>query len=623
MLNGTTVFAAAIGYVLALFALAYWGDHGGRKYLVRGRRTLVYALSLAVYCTSWTYYGSVGLASVHGFDFLPIYIGPILVVGFGHRLVRRIVELAHAQNLTTVADFIAARYGKSQVVAAMAAAIALMAAGPYVALQLKSITQTMLLLIAPPAPPSPGFSLAVTLLLAVFAMAFGTRRLNPAERQDGLMLAVAAESLVKLFAFSAVGAFAVWGFSGGIEPLAEAARRPDFLTPLTQPPEPASWAVITVLSASATLLLPRQFHVTVVENADVKDVRAAAWLFPVYLVAINLFVAPLALAGLYLSPSDTVNRDLMMLALPLHAGAPGLALLTMIGGVSAATAMVVVESVALSITVSNDLVMPVLLRRRGAAARAAEGEIGALVLFVRRAAILGVLALGYAYARLASDAALAAIGLLSFAAVAQIAPAFFGGLIWRRGTAEGAAAGMAVGSAAWLYLLFLPSLSPEGPLRWLVEAGPFGLAWARPAAVTSFAPSAFVGGAVLSLGLNLIAFMLVSLMRQPTLLERTQAVAFVGDSPLAKSHAFRLWRASATVGDIEATVARFIGAARARRSFEALFKERGVDKFASAEADAIVIRHAEHLLSPVIGASTSRLVLSLLLRRRAMSARTA
>ena len=294
----------------------------------------------------------------------------------------------------------------------------------------------------------------------------------------------------------------------------------------------------------------------------------------------------------------------------------------MIGGVSAATAMVVVESVALAITVSNDLVMPVLLRQRAAQARAAEGEIGALVLFVRRAAILGVMALGYVYARFASDAALAAIGLLSFAAVAQIAPAFLGGLIWRRGTARGAAAGMALGSLAWVYLLLLPAFA-HAPLGGLLQAGPLGLAWARPAALTGFAPSALVGGVVLSLGLNIVAFVLISLTRQPTLLERTQATAFVGDGPLAKSQAFRLWRASATVGDIEATVARFIGAARARRAFETLFAERGVVGQASDEADAIVIRHAEHLLSPVIGASTSRLVLSLLLRRRAMSGKSA
>ena len=598
MLSGTTVFAAAVGYVLAMFALAWWGDHGGRRFLVGRRRTLVYALSLAVYCTSWTYYGSVGVASARGIDFLPIYIGPVLVVGFGYKLIQRIAALARAQNLTSVADFVAARYGKSQLVSALAAFIALMASAPYMALQLKAITRT-LALVAGDGRSSAALALVVPVLLALFAMAFGTRRLNPAERQDGLMLAVAAESLVKLVAFVAVGVFVVWGLFGGPDALVELARRPEIAARIGVALDPWSWLVVTGLSASAALILPRQFHVTIVENAEPADIKAAAWMFPLYLAAINLFVLPLAIAGLAIFPDPAFNRDLTVLALPLQAGAPWLALTTMIGGVSAATAMVVVESVALAITVSNDLVMPILLRRRGAQARAAEGEIGALVLYVRRAVILGVLALGYLYARWASDAALAAFGLLSFAAVAQIAPAFFAGMIWRRGTAAGAAAGMIVGALAWVWLLFLPSL---GVQPWNEVLG-----------------LEFVGGAALSLGLNMAVFVGVSLWRQPSLLERTQALAFVGDGPPTTSQSFRLWRASATVGDLEATVARFLGAARARRAFDALFVSRGVEKHASALADSSVIRHAEHLLSPVIGASTSRLVLSLLLKRRAMS----
>jgi Na+/proline symporter/signal transduction histidine kinase/CheY-like chemotaxis protein len=626
MLNATTVFAAAIGYVLAMFALAWWGDHGGRRFLVGGRRKLVYALSLAVYCTSWTYYGSVGVASAHGLDFLPIYIGPVLVIGFGHRLVARIVALSRAQNLTSVADFVAARYGKSQLVAALCAFIALMAAAPYMALQVKAITRTLALVASPVggrlSVPSPQLALLVTLLLALFAMAFGTRRLNPAERQDGLMLAVAAESLVKLVAFVAVGIFAVWGLSGGPGALLALAQTPEIASRMTFALEPANWLVVTALSASAALLLPRQFHVTIVENADPADIATARWLFPAYLVAINLFVLPLAVAGLAAFPDPNFDRDLTVLALPLHAGAPLLALATMIGGVSAATAMAVVESVALAITISNNLVMPVLLRWPGAQARAAAGEIGALILYVRRFAILGVLALGYLYTRLASDAALAAFGLLSFAAVAQIAPAFLAALFWRRGTAAGAAAGMILGSLAWVYLLFLPSLD-AGSLTPMLSEGGHWLAGAQLASLGGYAPSPYVGGAALSVGLNVLAFAAVSLWRQPTLLERTQALAFVGDGPLTPGHAFRLWRSTATVGDLEATVARFLGAARARRAFDALFVSRGVEKRASAEADAMVIRHAEHLLSPVIGASTSRLVLSLLLKRRALSGESA
>jgi Na+/proline symporter len=468
-MNGTTVFLTAIGYVFLLFLIAWWGDGGGRRFAAGRPRAVVYALSLAVYCTSWTYYGSVGLASEHGLDFLPIYIGPILVVGLGAPFIARIANLARAQNVTTVADFVSARYGKSQPVAATAALIALIGSAPYVALQLNAVAPTVLMVVdsfdnarLTPDTPSTSFYLAVALLLAAFAMAFGTRRINPKEHQNGLILAIAVESIVKLVAFLVVGAFVVWRLNDGIVDLTQIAQSdPKIAAVIQTPPDPAVWVVTTLLSAFAIVLLPRQFHVAVVENHDQRGIRTAAWLFPTYLVLINLFVAPLAIAGLKIFPDGSINRDLTVLALPLSAGAHGVALLTMVGGLSAATGMVVVESVALAITISNDLVMPLILRRRGAQAVAVEGDIGALVLWVRRAAIVGVLALGFAYERMAGKAGLVSIGLLSFAAVAQIAPAFLGGLFWRRGTARGATAGMTAGSLAWFYLLLLPSIRPE------------------------------------------------------------------------------------------------------------------------------------------------------------------
>ena len=374
MLNGTTVFLASLGYVGFLFAVAWWGDHGGRRFVIGRHRALVYALSLAIYCTSWTYYGSVGLASTQGFDFLPIYIGPILVVGLGYRLIGRIGDLSRAQNLTTVADFVSARYGKSQAAAALAALIALTASAPYIALQLKSITQTILMVVESfetdrltPGAPSATFDLAVTFLLAAFAMAFGTRRIDPTEHQDGLILAISVESVVKLIAFLAVGVFVVWGLFGGLEGLMSvAASDPRIAEVMRAPPNPINWLTVTLLSGLAILLLPRQFHVSVVESRDARDIARARWLFPGYLILINLFVAPLAIAGMATFGDGAIDRDLTVLALPLNAGAHLLALTTMLGGLSAATGMVVVDSVALAITVSNDLVMPILLRGRSA-----------------------------------------------------------------------------------------------------------------------------------------------------------------------------------------------------------------------------------------------------------------
>ncbi|HVP97867.1 MAG TPA: NahK/ErcS family hybrid sensor histidine kinase/response regulator [Roseiarcus sp.] len=628
-MNGATVFLAAIGYVLLLFAIAWWGDRGGRRFVGHKRRAVVYALSLAVYCTSWTYYGSVGLASERGLDFLPIYIGPILVVGLGAPFVARIAKLARAQNLTTVADFVSARYGKSQSVAAVAALIALLGSASYVALQLKAVGATLLTVVnsletsrLTPQTPSTSFSLAVSLILAAFAIAFGTRRINPKEHQDGLILAIAVESVVKLIAFLAVGAFVVWGLHGGILDLTKAAAANPRIADIIQtPPDAGIWAVTTLLSAFAIVLLPRQFHVAVVENHDERDIRTASWLFPAYLVLINLFVAPLAVAGLLAFPDGNVNRDLTVLVLPLAAGAHGVALLTMIGGVSAATGMVILDSLALAITISNDLVMPLLLRGRAAPRPPTSGDIGALVLWTRRLAIVGVLALGFVYERLTGPVALFAMGLLSFAAVAQIAPAFLGGLLWRRGTARGAVAGMTAGSLAWMYFLLLPSVETNEPLRTMLAHGPMGVAWLSPMAMTAFAPNAFVGGVVLSLAANAAAFIAFSLTRRPTALERAQASAFAGAG--GKPQAFRLWRSSTSAGEVEGAVARYLGAERARLAFCAFMRESGREYDPAQEASAQLIRHAEFLLSPAIGASTSRHVLSLLLKPRAMSGQSA
>jgi len=630
-MNGTTVFLTAIGYIFLLFLIAWWGDRGGQRMASGRSRAIVYALSLAVYCTSWTYYGSVGLASEHGLDFLPIYIGPVLVIGLGAPFIARIANLAQAQNVTTVADFVSARYGKSQPVAAIAALIALIGSAPYVALQLKAVAPTMLMVVdsfdhgrlTPDTPPT-WFYLAISVILAAFAMAFGTRRINPKEHQDGLILAIAVESIVKLVAFLAVGAFVVWRLNGGLIDLTEIAHSdPRIASVIQTPPDPAVWVVTTLLSAFAIVLLPRQFHVAIVENHDQRGVRTAAWLFPAYLVLINLFVAPLAVAGLKVFPEGSINRDLTVLALPLSAGAHGVALLTMVGGLSAATGMVVVESVALAVTISNDLVMPLVLRHRGAQTRSVEGDIGALVLWVRRIAIVGVLALGFAYERMAGEAGLVSIGLLSFAAVAQIAPAFLGGLFWRRGTARGAIAGMTAGGLAWFYLLLLPSIRPGQALSGFLAHGPLAIAWLRPAALVAFAPSALVGGVVLSLAANLAAFVAFSLTRQPSALERAQASAFAGVGVGGKPQAFRLWRSSTTAGELEAAVARYLGAGRARRAFAGFMRERGLVYDPANEASAQLIRHAEFLLSPAIGASTSRQVLSLLLRPRTVSGESA
>jgi len=618
----------ALAYLCALFAVAHYGDTDGRRFVVGRGRSMTYALGLAVYCTSWTFFGSVGLASSRGLDFLPIYLGPILVMGVGYPFVERLVRVAKAQNTTSIADFIASRYGKSEPVAAIVALIACVGVVPYMALQLKAISSSFAIVLASfdagrlaRGVASGGVSASVAALLAFFAIAFGTRRVDATEHQDGLMLAIGAESVVKLLSFLAVGAFVVWGMFDGLADLTRhAAENPAIARVVSSEPDLSSWIVMTLVSGFAILLLPRQFHVTVVENRDIRDVRTAAWVFPLYLALINVFVVPIAVAGLVLLPSGAVDRDLTVLALPLHGQADGMTLVALIGGLSAATAMVVVESVALAIMVSNDLVMPLLLNMRRSRASIERGDVGALILVIRRVAIVVMLMLAYSYVRLAGEAGLASIGLLSFACVAQIAPAFFGGLLWTRGTSRGAIAGLIAGFTVWAYTLLLPSLDPTSvPLGQLVANGPLGVALLRPTAMFGLEMPPLVHGVTLSLAANLVAYVAFSLTRQANPLERLQAALFVRPSAAPMAQSLRPWRASVTIGELEMTVARYIGAERARRAFESFLTSRGMTLAPGGEPDAHLLRFAEHLLASVIGAASSRLVLSLLLRRRHVS----
>ncbi|GAC1327915.1 MAG: PAS domain-containing hybrid sensor histidine kinase/response regulator [Beijerinckiaceae bacterium] len=624
MIAGWAAILATLVYICALFAIAHYGDTSGSRFLAGRIRPTVYALGLCVYCTSWTFFGSVGLASSTGYDFLAIYVGPLLVIGCGRAGLTRIIRLAKGQNITSVADFIGARYGKAESVAALVTVICILGTVPYIALQLKAISTSIAAVLSSIATSrylsgtvSQGLLLAVAALLSAFAMAFGTRRVDATEHQGGLMLAIASESIVKLVAFIAVGAFVTWGAFNGIGDLiARSTLAGTGHQPFSKLPDPANFLTMTLLSACAIVLLPRQFHVTIVENRDFSDVKTARWLFPLYLIAINLFVVPLAAAGLLTFADGTIDRDMTVLALPLEFNADLLALVTLIGGLSAATAMVIVECVALSTMVSNDLIMPLLVRMRRNREVIQSGDLGAVILGLRRAAIVAVMALAYAYLVHAEQAALAAIGLVAFACMAQIAPVFVGGLLWSRATARGAVAGLAAGTAVWAYTLFIPSLDPGSvPLGRLIAEGPFGIAFLRPTALFGSELPALVHGTCWSLAINIAAFVSFSLTRPATRIERVQADYFVGKRTHLAANPLRLWRASVNAGELEALIARYLGAERTRQAFADFLTHRGSSASPDEPADAHLLRFAEHLLASAIGAASSRLVLSLLFKR--------
>ena len=631
MLQGWIVIAIALAYIGLLFVVASYGDRVrllGRE----GRsRLLIYPLSLAIYCTSWTFFGSVGLASRTGYDFLAIYVGPVLMIALASPLLVRIVRLAKSQNITSIADFIAARYGKHQGVAALVALIAIVGTVPYIALQLKAVSSSLATMLGPLAtgpgiiqPVFGDIALLVALAMASFAMLFGTRHIDATEHQHGLILAIAAESLIKLVAFLAVGIFVSFVmFDGPAALFAKAIEHPQAGAILARAPNFGTFAVMTLLSLFAILLLPRQFHVAVVENNNEDEIRRAAWLFPLYLVLINLFVVPIAIAGLLTFAPDKVDGDMYVLALPLIAGSDVLAIVAFVGGLSAGTAMVIVESVALAIMVSNDIVMPMVLKRREAYVTGS-ADIGTLLLAVRRLAIFAILLLAYLYYRSAGDAQLASIGLLSFAAVAQLAPAFLGGLIWRRATARGAIAGMSAGILAWAYTLLLPSFADAGLVDpGILAHGPFGLAMLRPQTLLGLDLPPLVHGVLWSLSLNIVAYTGFSLARAPAAIERLQADLFVPPDLAPMAPSFLLRRSSVTVAELTTTVARYLGEERTHAALDSFAATRRISLAPEAPADFQLLRHAEHLIASAIGAASSRLVLSLLLRRSTVSTQAA
>jgi len=624
MIAGWVIILSALIYLSALFAVAHFGDIYGQKLLSGKVGATFYALTLAIYCTSWTFFGSVGLAAVTGLDFLSIYIGPILVIGLGQKFVERIVTLSKAQNILSVADFVAARYGKNAKIAAIVAIIAVIGSVPYMALQLKAISVSLATILDTvpggaqgfSTPASGSLSLIVTLVLAAFTTVFGTRHIDAREHHSGLAVAIALESIVKLTAFLIAGIFILWGMFGGPLNLINALEnRPDIIPILERSSGISTVLVMTLLSAAMILLLPRQFHMTVVENQNPAHTKQAAWLFPLYLIVINLFVVPIALASDLIFPLGAINRDMAVLQLPLHAGNGIVALIVFIGGFSASTAMVIVECVALGTMVSNDLVMPLLLRRGAKLMRPISGDLGGQLLTIRRLAIVLVLLAGYVYFRVSSDAALASIGLISFAAIAQIAPAFFGGLFWRNGTALGAGAGLISGFTLWFYTLALPSLADPSRLLLndLIAFGPFGIHWLRPTNLFEADLPFIANGALFSLGVNIMFYIGFSRLRLPSPVERFQANLFMAPERPRRSFNFRLWRSSVTVGELKRVVGRYLGAEQTERIFSGMIGSLRAKKSDDHAADIEMLRFAENQLASAIGAASSRRVLSMLL----------
>ena len=625
MLPTWVVVGVSVAYLGVLFAIAYYGDRRADQRRSIISNGYVYALSLCVYATSWTYYGSVGRAATTGIGFLPIYLGPTVMAVLWWLVLRKIIRICKRDRITSLADFVSSRYGKSRTLGELVTVIAVVGIVPYIALQLKAISNTFTILrdaslpLGSPATDPPLWAdtaLYVALLLAAFTIVFGTRHIDATERHEGMVAAIAFESLVKLLAFLAVGGYVTYGLFGGFGDLfARAADSPDLAGLLrfggTQ--SYASWFWLVALSMIALLLLPRQWQVAVVENVDERHVRRASWLFPLYLLLINVFVLPIALAGRITFADDGASADAYVLALPMAEQQAGLALLVFIGGLSAATGMVIVETIALSTMVSNSLVLPRLLRGGGGLVR--EGrDLGRLTVRIRRVTIVAILLLGFGYFRIAGESLdLVSIGLISFAAVAQFAPAVFGGLYWRGATGRGALWGLAAGFVVWAYTLPLPSLVGAGfvPASF-VEEGPFGIEALAPYALFGLGGLDEVSHSMLwSMLVNVGLFVGLSLSGRRDSAEHVQASAFVDAfSRPGGSADTRPWRGTATVGELRALLGRFLGAPGAERALAAYAARTGTDLSPGSEADAELVQHVETLLTGAVGSASARFMVA-------------
>jgi Na+/proline symporter/CheY-like chemotaxis protein len=613
-LSSGLIAAVALAYMAIMFAIAFYGDRRSGALPPR-LRAWVYSLSLAVYCTSWTFFGAVGQAAEQLWSFLPIYLGPIVMMVLAPWVLQKMVLISKQENITSIADFIAARYGKSQTLAVVVALICLIGVLPYIALQLKGIVLGVNILIGAGADAAgtraQDTALIVSLVLALFTIVFGTRNLDATEHHRGMVLAIAFESLVKLFAFMAVGVFVTFGLYDGVDDLFNQAMLAPRLEEYWK--ETVNWpsmVVQTGVAMMAIVCLPRQFHVTVVENIEPQDLRLAKWVFPAYLLLAGLFVVPIALAGQMLLPSS-VLPDSFVISVPLAHAHPALAILAFIGGASAATGMVIVASVALSTMVSNDMLLPWLLRRK-TAERPFE-VFRYWMLSVRRVSIVVILLLAYvSYRLLGSTASLATIGQIAFAAITQLTPAMIGALYWKQANRRGVFAGLAAGVFIWFYTLVLPITAHS--MGWALSSFPL-LAWLHGNPL-NLPISPLTQGVVLSMAGNFILFAWVSVLSRTRVSEHWQAGRFIGQELQERPNSRSLL--AVQIEDLLKLSARFVGEERAQQSFIRFAYRQGKGFNPNQNANGDWIAHTERLLAGVLGTSSTRAVVKAAIEGRDM-----
>lgn len=616
MVSFNILVAVALLYVAFLFGVAFFAERRAQRgYGGWLKSPIVYTLSLSIYCTAWTFYGAVGYAARSGLEYLAIYLGPTLVMVGWWWILRRLVRIGRIQRITSIADLISSRFGKSTSLGVIVTAMAVISTTPYIALQLQSVTLSFAVFAEAGGgswghEELNGAAFAVAIGLAVFTVLFGTRNLDANERHHGIVMAIAVEAVVKLVALMAVGIFVVWGLAGGP---AQMLQQID-ASPIAQWQQSGGrWASVIFLSAAAFICLPRMFQVLVVENVDERHLNVAGWAFPAYMLLMSLFVIPIAVVGLGIFPFGQ-NPDLFVLTVPLSQGRDGLAMLSFLGGFSSATSMVIVSTIALATMVSNHIAVPIWLSTQPGGGTNRSGDVRYVILLSRRLSIAGVLLLGYLYYRFSGGGtALAAIGLVSFSGAVQVLPALIGGIFWRGATRIGAAMGLTTGFIVWGWTLFLPSFGIDAIMtQSAVEIGPFGIGWLRPNALFGFeGMDSLVHGFMWSMLLNMLMFFLGSVFTFPTPLERLQGAQMV--NVFDYSAGSSAWRSSAAgAEDLMIMSQRIIGGTEAQSFFLKEAKAQGKDGYLP-DVTPDFIERLERELAGSVGAATAHAMIGQLI----------
>ena len=621
-MNLSIIIIISIAYIALLFLIAYFAERREKRGASIVNNPLVYALSLSIYCTAWTFYGSVGRATSTGIGFLPIYLGPAILAPVWWIVLKKIVLISKSLRITSIADFISSRYGKSTMLGLIATLISVLGIIPYISIQLKAIANSFTLLRGLEVdshanlPFFQDSALYIAIALAIFTILFGTRHLDPNERHAGLVAAIAFESVLKLVAFISVGLFVCFGLYGGFENLFSQAVQSEKVANLIQTEfntvDGWEWFWLIILSMSAILFLPRQFHVAVVENTNINHIRRASWMFPLYLMAINIFVIPIALAGLLHFPDGIMEPDSYVLSLPLAYGKDFLALFVALGGFSAATSMVVVAVIALSIMIGNNLVLPFLLKSSDIQ-KDPVFDLNTRLLGIRRISIVVVLLLAYAFFKAIGEKySLVSVGLISFTAIAQFLPAILGGIFWKRGTKKGALWSLIVGFIIWAYTLPIPTLVETNFITSsFIEDGLFGLAILKPYNLFGLEGASHIANAAFwSLLFNFGTYFFVSINTSPGPLEAAQADHFVDIYKYgATGKGIEVVRRQAKVKDIEILLNRFLGPVRAQNLLVHYESLKKIDLSSIKIADANLVNYAETHLAGAIGAASAKIIM--------------